>query len=213
MRNGSIVWLFILAGSLLPGAFARADGTAAAAADSTLSAGTNDSIHAVVSDSAKDTSRVPDAATVVPQPAGPNERAYVPGVDSSVAAASDSSVPEILVKAVIDVPKGRDLELQNCQDCDTKSWVLKGIHAHLGELTACYQDYLKKQPSLEGKVSLSFSITAFGLARNVRIASSTTGNAAFDLALVARAQGMRFTVPSTEDEVKATVKLKLHRQD
>lgn len=209
MRNGSIMLLFILAGSLLPGGLARADSTAAVP-DSTLSTGANDSIHAVVSDSAKDSSKTPEGVAVTHEPVGPVERAYVPGVDSSATAASDSSDPETFVKAVIDVPRGRDLELQNCQDCDSKSWILKGIHAQLGELTACYQDFLRKQPSLEGSVSLSFSITAFGLARHVRIASSSTGNEAFDVALVARARGMRFVVPATEDEVKVTVKLKLH---
>jgi len=211
MRNGSIMLLFILAGSLLPGGLVRADSTATAAVpDSTLSTGASDSIHAVVSDSAKDSSKTPEGVAVTPEPAGPVERAYVPGVDSSVATASDASLPETSVKAVIDVPRGRDLELQNCQDCDSKSWVLRGIHAQLGELTACYQDFLRKQPTLEGKISLSFSITAIGLARNVRVMSSSTGNAALDLALVTRAQGMRFVVPATEDEVKVTVKLKLH---
>lgn len=168
---------------------------------------------APVVDSAKGSSRVPGAAdSVQGVPAHPMYP-YIPGVDSSKASEPDTSTFDPSVKALIDEPRGKDVELQNCHDCDSKSWVLKGIHAQLGELTACYQDFLRKQPSLEGKVSLSFTITAFGLARNVRITSSSTGNAAFDLALVARAQGMRFVVPSTEDEVKATVKLKLHRQD
>lgn len=215
MRNGSITMPFILVGSLVSAGAACADSTATvAAADSSISAtGAEDTSRVAVTDSSKDSSGVSGAVDSVQ--GGPVHPAYpyIPGVDSSKASEPDTSSLDPMARAAIDVPRGKDLELQNCQDCDAKSWVLKGIHAHLGELTACYQDFLRRQPSLEGKVSLSFSITAFGLARNVRIASSSTGNAALDLALVTRAQGMRFVVPSTEDEVKATVKLKLHRQD
>lgn len=215
MPIGSRGMVFILVGTLLSVSSAQAESAASApVADAVLAtAGARDTSRVVALDSAKDSSSAPGAVDTVQGASVHPAYPYIPGVDSSKASEPDTSTLDPSVKAVIDVPRGKDLELQNCRDCDTKSWVLKGIHAHLGELTACYQDFLMKQPKIEGKVSLSFSITAFGLARNVRIASSSTGNAALDLALVARAQGMRFSVPSTEDEVKATVSLKLKSKE
>lgn len=214
MRIGSKGMVFIPIGMmLLTAGTVRAESTATVPVSIPIKAGAEDTSRAVAMDSAKGSPSAPGASDSVQGASVHPAYPYIPGVDSSKASEPDTSTLDPQVKAVIDVPRGKDVELQNCHDCDSKSWVLKGIHAHLGELTACYQDFLRKQPDLEGKVSLSFTITAFGSASNVRIASSSTGNAAFDLALVARSQGMRFVVPSTEDEVKATVKLKLRRQD
>ena len=214
MPIGSRGMVFILVGTLLAVSSAQAQSAVSApVANAVLATEAKDTGRVVAKDFVKDSSRASGAADSVQNASVHPAYPYIPGVDSSKASDPDATPLDTTVRAVIDAPRAKDLELQNCHDCDEKSWVLKGIHAHLGELTACYQDFLMKQPKLEGKVSLSFSITAFGLARNVRIASSSTGNDAFDLALVARAQGMRFVVPSTEDEVKATVSLKLKSKE
>jgi TonB family protein len=54
------------------------------------------------------------------------------------------------------------------------------VNARTPGLRTIYNKYLKTDPNLKGKVTLKFTIAPSGDSISISIASSTTGNSAFD---------------------------------
>lgn len=76
--------------------------------------------------------------------------------------------------------------------CLDKELIRRVIRSHLGQVRYCYEAQLNANPSLEGKVAITFHVVASGLVDDARVASSTANNAGLEACLVSRVRTWRF---------------------
>jgi hypothetical protein len=76
--------------------------------------------------------------------------------------------------------------------CLDKELIRKVIRANLGGVRACYQHALTRVPSLEGKVSVKFSIGLEGNVPSSALAQSTVGNSQLESCVVDRMRVLQF---------------------
>jgi outer membrane biosynthesis protein TonB len=74
------------------------------------------------------------------------------------------------------------------------------IKRNSGQVRACYERELKKNPGLAGKLFLAFTIGADGKVRSARAARNSTGSAALASCVAGRVKGWVFpTAPGSTD--------------
>ena len=73
-----------------------------------------------------------------------------------------------------------------------KTMVDTMIRRDISKIRYCYEDALVKEPKLEGRISIRFTIQSDGLIRNVGIGSSTMNSMAVEACLVHIFQEMYF---------------------
>lgn len=76
--------------------------------------------------------------------------------------------------------------------CLDKELIRRVIRSHLGQVRYCYESQLNANPSLEGKVAVTFHVGPSGLVDDARVASSTANSAGLEACLVSRVRTWRF---------------------
>ncbi len=85
-----------------------------------------------------------------------------------------------------------------------KNDIEKVIRRRLTAIKSCYERALKHQPTLEGKITVSFTIGIHGKVTEASIQSSTMNNAEVEQCIISRFKRMRFPVPSGGGVVKVS---------
>lgn len=78
--------------------------------------------------------------------------------------------------------------------CLDKELIRRIIRSHLGQVRYCYEAQLNANPSLEGKVAITFHVVASGVVDDARVASTTANNTGLESCLVSRVRTWRFPV-------------------
>ena len=89
--------------------------------------------------------------------------------------------------------------LRQADDGDlAKNNVASVIHASLDKVRACYKRALGNDPTLSGKVVVTFKIRKTGIVASARIASSTLNNLAAENCIVKVIKQLKFPASDTE---------------
>jgi TonB family protein len=80
----------------------------------------------------------------------------------------------------------------------------KVIRRHLNEIKFCYEQELKKQPDLGGKVAVMFTIDPTGAVSDSNVADSSLGNANTENCMLARIRRWKFPEPRGGGVVSVT---------
>lgn len=78
------------------------------------------------------------------------------------------------------------------------------VRTHIDEISACYNAALVRDPTLEGKVILTFVIGAKGAVREAEVASSTVDDPTVGPCMVAAVKGWTFPAPRGGGNVSVT---------
>jgi TonB family protein len=70
--------------------------------------------------------------------------------------------------------------------------ILAVVRSHAPGLRHLYNQHLKRNPGLGGKVTVRFAISPSGLVVDAAIASGTTGSRGFEAEVLARVRSWRF---------------------
>lgn len=73
-----------------------------------------------------------------------------------------------------------------------------GTQQNQGQLTYCYEERLKENPELEGRIEVAWSIRA-GTVSNVRIVDDSTGDQALQACVVRKISRWRFDSEVSDD--------------
>jgi outer membrane biosynthesis protein TonB len=73
--------------------------------------------------------------------------------------------------------------------------IMAVINRHRGEITYCYEQALKRDPSLHGKVSIQFVISPSGKVSKATVAESNTNSAPLEGCMIARLRSWQFPKP------------------
>jgi TonB family protein len=95
--------------------------------------------------------------------------------DAGKAAAEGKAVQERVVRGNVGVRSGGDIGGSGEFDAGT---VQRQIKQRLKSITRCYESELRKNPSLAGKVTVTFTIQERGNVTDARASENTTGSAA-----------------------------------
>lgn len=76
-----------------------------------------------------------------------------------------------------------------------KELVRKVVQRHLGDVRSCYEQSLKRAPTLSGKVTVAFIISATGEVASARVETSTAQSPELEACLVNRVLSWRFPEP------------------
>lgn len=79
--------------------------------------------------------------------------------------------------------------------------IQKVIRSHLTQIKRLYEQQLKKNPNLVGKVVLTFVIAADGTVKSVKVTNTTVGDEAFEKALMKIVKKWKFPKPVGGGEV------------
>jgi TonB family protein len=87
-----------------------------------------------------------------------------------------------------------------------KSVIANVIRSHLKEVQACYEQTLKSEPNLKGKVLVAFEISPTGTVTtaSIQAADGTITNAAMNKCVVGAVQSWQFPKPKGDGNVKVT---------
>lgn len=77
-----------------------------------------------------------------------------------------------------------------------KDAIRKVVRAHIDEVRACYNEGLKRDPELAGRIVLEFVIAAEGAVSQVKIAETTVPDAQMGACVVSAAQTWVFPAPA-----------------
>lgn len=73
--------------------------------------------------------------------------------------------------------------------------IIAVVNRHRGEITYCYEQALKRNASLRGKISIQFVINPNGKVSKASIAESSANSATLETCMVARLRGWQFPKP------------------
>ena len=73
-----------------------------------------------------------------------------------------------------------------------KEIIRRVIRAHMNEVRACYEQGLRRQPTLAGRVVVRFTISSIGTVSGATVQSSTLGNAQVEQCIVRTVERWRF---------------------
>lgn len=107
------------------------------------------------------------------------------------------------------VPLGAEAEIAQGLD---RSQIDEVIRRNLGQVRFCYEQALQGSPSLNGRVSMDFTIGANGLVKAAGVASSSMGNKGVEDCITMRLKTWKFPLPQGGVDVKVTYPFVLRRQ-
>ena len=85
------------------------------------------------------------------------------------------------IKGSVKMPSERDIKVKNKKGSNrTASDIMKIVRRRAPGLRHVYNNYLKKNPGFQGKITLEFTIAPKGEITDISIVSSTTQNSKFD---------------------------------
>ena len=88
------------------------------------------------------------------------------------------------IKGSVKMPSERDIKVKNKKGSNrTASDIMKIVRRRAPGLRHVYNNYLKKNPGFQGKITLEFTIAPKGEITDISIVSSTTQNSKFDAEL------------------------------
>ena len=93
---------------------------------------------------------------------------------------SGGAINNKAMKGNLKTPSVRDIDMGAGGGSRSAADIMKVVRTRTPGLRHIYNKHLKKVPGLEGKVTVMFTIAPGGEIINIRIVSSTTGQAAFD---------------------------------
>ena len=96
---------------------------------------------------------------------------------------------------------GGNLEITFGDAGDVNS-VKKYVSRKKGQIKACYEEQLKADPELSGKIEVTWTVMADGSVSGVGVASNTTGNTDLEKCIIRRIK--RWAFPEGEDEFEIT---------
>lgn len=83
-------------------------------------------------------------------------------------------------KCTIKTPSAQDIDVKSQRGSRSAADIMKVVRQRSPGLRHIYNEYLKKKPGFQGKVTLKFTIAPGGEVISISIASSTTGYGEFD---------------------------------
>ena len=86
-------------------------------------------------------------------------------------------------RGTLKAPSARDIDMGSGDGSRSKAEIMAVVNARMPGLRRTYNQYLKTNPGLTGKVTLKFTIAPGGDIISISIVSSTTGNSKFDAAI------------------------------
>ncbi|TPV93224.1 MAG: AgmX/PglI C-terminal domain-containing protein [Myxococcales bacterium FL481] len=90
-----------------------------------------------------------------------------------------------------------------------KSDIREVVRANIGQVTACYNASLEKDPSVAGRISLAWTIESDGRVANSVVEESTLHNDELDACIVAATASWRFPAPDGGGQVKVSYPFEL----
>jgi TonB family protein len=86
-------------------------------------------------------------------------------------------------KGTLKNPSARDIDMGSGDGSRSKAEIMAVVNVHMFNLRRTYNNYLKTNQNLTGKVTLKFIVAPSGDITSINIVSSTTGNSEFDNAI------------------------------
>jgi len=111
------------------------------------------------------------------------------GMTAGMAASEGMTVMERTIRGRIRLDSGGDIG--GAGDFDS-SVVVRTIRARLRAIQRCYETELRRNPTLEGKVTVQFTIVERGTVSNARATENTTGSPAVAQCVVSTVRRFRF---------------------
>jgi TonB family protein len=87
------------------------------------------------------------------------------------------------------------------------------IHKDLPKINRCYESALRREPALEGKVSVRFAVIRTGYVKGVHVVENTTGNASVERCVTRVVSTLRFPRRRTGKSVRFTFPFVFTPQD
>ncbi len=120
------------------------------------------------------------------------------GADATSARKEGGALTERAVKGKISLKGGGDIG--GTGEFDSSS-VVRAIKARLRAIKSCYENQLKSNPSLAGKVAVSFTIQQSGSVTGVKATENTSGSSALATCIVSKVRTLRFNPGPTGGSV------------
>lgn len=86
----------------------------------------------------------------------------------------------------------------------TREEVGEVIHKHMSEIRYCYESAILRQPHIEGKLNLAFTVEGSGAVKTVEIRSSTLADPGLDDCILRRLRSWQFPKPRGGVDVAVT---------
>jgi TonB family protein len=98
----------------------------------------------------------------------------------------------VALRGTIPPPRPTDVEIGGEAGTRSAESILRVIRQHIGGFRYTYEKFLRDNPNLGGKISLSFTIAPSGDIVSISIVNSNTGEAALDADIKEKARRMKF---------------------